>query len=127
MNDEQKAEISAKAAKAITRLMEKRITKVEREVAMSYAVEAIWDIIDDLGLRDLVTANLSLNVKASDEGRCRYPWHLLRVKGDKFLVNGSKEDCQKAQKSIASAANKRFGPGAVKTKITRLGLWVFLK
>ena len=58
----------------------------------------------------------------------KYPWQELEALGEFFWpVPTSKADRIKIVRSITSGANKRYGPGKIKVKRGKNGVWVFKK
>jgi len=105
----------------------------------AHVAEYMFDLMDEVDCREQATANLSnaavrlfIGAGAFDAqeaheeamgGFRRFPWDDLEANGFFFLPTNA-NDAAKTRLSAISAAWKRYGPGAVKTKCTAKGVAV---
>jgi len=110
-----------------------RLARMADEMGM--IVERCVSIAACLGVEQEMHEGLSLTarrnffphlIKEALPHERKYPWHLLAKDGDSFFYNcqDTGEDVKAVRASIAFGAHKRFGPGVVSTRITRIGVLV---
>jgi len=112
-----------------------RKTRLARMVdEMGMIVERCVSIAACLGVEQRLSRMAKQNffphlIKEALPHERKYPWHLLAKDGDSFFYNcqDTGEDVKAVRASIAMGAHKRFGPGVVSTRITRIGVLVTRK
>ena len=129
------AAFAAKAINALARTygnLRRRPAMFDHAVAISTAVGFIVESTTDDYTRHLSEDAVrhffpSMLPKVMNDGS-KYPWSALKEKGDRFLYEPTFDERKgRIRMSIAAAASKRFGPGAVSTQIVKSGVLVILQ